>query len=104
MNENARNRGRMAICAMAGVYLLFMAYNLFKELPYTSGNQTIFNIVFIIFFGVVGSAMVIMGLVRGYKLSNPSGGDRTQKLSEPEETADEEESGEGHTEGEKEEE
>lgn len=104
MNENARNRGRMAIYAMAGVYLLFMAYNLFKELPYTSGNQTIFNIVFIIFFGVVGSAMVIMGLVRGYKLSNPSGGDSTQKLSETEETADEEESGEGHTEEEKEEE
>ncbi len=104
MNENAKNRGRMAIYAIAGVYLLFMAYNLFKELPYTSGNQTIFNIVFIIFFGVVGLAMVIMGLVMGYKLSNPSGKNGSQELPEPEETADEEESGEGHTEGEKEEE
>jgi len=104
MNERAKNRGRMAIYAMAGVYLLFMAYNLSKELPYTSGNQTIFNIVFIIFFGVVGAAMVIMGLVQGYKLSRPSDGDSSQELPEPEEDADAKESGEGYMAGEKEEE
>lgn len=73
MSEMAKKRGRMAIYMMAGIYLLFMAYNLVKELPYSSGNQKILNIVFIIFFGVVGAAMVIMGLVKGYKLSQPSG-------------------------------
>lgn len=104
MNENARNKGRMAIYAMAGVYLLFMAYNLCKELGYTSGNQKILSIVFIIFFGVVGAAMVIMGLVQGYKLSQPSDGSISGELPEPGEDADAEESGEGHREEESEEE
>lgn len=77
MSEKAKKKGRMAIYAMAGVYLLFMAYNLVKDLPYSSGNQKILSIVFIIFFGVVGAAMVIMGLVKGYQLSQPSGTNST---------------------------
>lgn len=102
MNENARNKGRMAIYSMAGVYLLFMAYNLVKELPYSSGNQKTLSIVFIIFFGVVGAAMVIMGVVKGYKLSQASGMNSALEEKEaPEEK--EEETGE-ETEGSEEEE
>ena len=81
MSEQARTRGRMAIYAMAGVYLLFMAYNLMKDLPTSSGNQKILMIVFMIFFAVVGAAMVIMGMVKGYKLSQPSGTGEVQELS-----------------------
>lgn len=89
MSENARNKGRMAIYSMAGVYLLFMAYNLIKELPYSSGNQKILSIVFVIFFGVVGAGMVIMGLVQGYKLSSPSNAAASKELPETKEAADE---------------
>lgn len=71
MSDKARNKGRMAIYSMAGIYLLFMAYNLVKELPYTSGNQKILSIVFIIFFGIVGGGMVVLSLIQGYKLSKP---------------------------------
>lgn len=88
MNENMRNRGRMAIYSMAGIYLLYMAYKLMDSISTSSGNQKILVIVFMIFFGVVGAAMVIMGVVKGYQLSNPSAGAASQE-TETEETPSE---------------
>lgn len=85
MNDRTRYRGRMAIYAMAGVYLLFMAYNLMKDLPYSSGNQKILMIVFMVFFAVVGAAMVILGLVKGYKVSQPYSGGTLQETEALEE-------------------
>ena len=80
MSDKARNKGRMAIYSMAGIYLLFMAYNLVKELPYTSGNQKILSIVFIIFFGIVGGGMVVLSLIQGYKLSKPQQEEPSREL------------------------
>ena len=58
----------MTIYAMAGVYLLFMAYNLMKSLPGSSGNEKILMAVFMVFFAVVGAGMVIGGLVAAYRI------------------------------------
>ncbi|MGN0276402.1 MAG: hypothetical protein ACI4CZ_04335 [Hominisplanchenecus sp.] len=69
MSDYARNRGRMAIYAMAGVYLLFMAYNMFKSIPTSSGNEKILLIVFMVLFTIIGGAMVIMGMYLGYKMT-----------------------------------
>lgn len=69
MSDYARNRGRMAIYAMAGVYLLFMAYNMFKSIPTSSGNEKILLIVFMVLFTIIGGAMVIMGMYMGYKMT-----------------------------------
>lgn len=75
----------MAIYSMAGIYLLFMAYNLVKELPYTSGNQRILSIVFILFFGIVGGGMVVLSLIQGYKLSQPQQEEPSKELPGAEE-------------------
>lgn len=85
MSDRARNRGRMAIYSMAGIYLLFMAYNLVKELPYTSGNQRILSIVFILFFGIVGGGMVVLSLIQGYKMSQPQQEEPSKELPGAEE-------------------
>lgn len=69
MSDYVRNRGRMAIYAMAGVYLLFMAYNMFKSIPTSSGNEKILLVVFMVLFTIIGGAMVIMGLYMGYKMT-----------------------------------
>lgn len=82
MNTRTKNRGRMTIYAMAGVYLLFMAYNLMKSLPGSSGNEKILMAVFMVFFAVVGAGMVIGGLVAAYRIG---------KAPDTEENADTEE-------------
>ena len=69
MSEFTRNRGRMAIYSMAGVYLLFMAYNMFKDIPASSGNEKILWIVFTVLFVIIGGGMVIMGVYMGYKMT-----------------------------------
>lgn len=80
MSDNARNRGRMAIYAMAGFYLLFMAYKLLTGLSTSSGNEKILMIVFMIFFAVVGGGMMVMGIVTGYKLSKPASDEGTDEV------------------------
>jgi hypothetical protein len=73
MSENGKNKGRMTIYAMAGIYLLFMAKNLFDNLPYSSGNEKIIMTVFMVFFILIGGGMIIFGLYKWYRMSMPSG-------------------------------
>lgn len=91
MSDNARNRGRMAIYAMAGFYLLFMAYKLLTSLPTSFGNEKILMVIFMIFFAVVGAGMMIMGIVTGYKLSRPAVDEDPEATAErTDDTGDEE--------------
>lgn len=69
MGEKARNKGRMAIYAMAGFYLDYQAYLMFQSLGTSRGTEKILMVVFMIFFGIVGTAMVVMGIKTGYKLA-----------------------------------
>ena len=39
MNDRAKYKGRMAIYAMAGVYLLAQAYYMYKDIPTSSGTD-----------------------------------------------------------------
>ena len=41
MNDNMRNRGRSAIYLMAGFYLVYMAYQVFKNRADSSGGELI---------------------------------------------------------------
>lgn len=81
LSDKARDRGRMAIYAMAGLYLLYMAYSIFNGLSSSSGNERILMIVFIIFFTIVGGGMVIMGVYMGYRLSKQTP-DATKEIEE----------------------
>lgn len=62
-----KNRARPAIYAMAGVYLLYLAYSMFKKISVTSGGEQTLMIVFTILFAVLGLALMLFGLIRGYR-------------------------------------
>ena len=70
-DENAtwRNRARMAIYPMAGIYVIYQAYNTFREISVTSGNEQMLMIIFTILFAVLGLALIVFGLVGGYRNS-----------------------------------
>lgn len=90
LNEKARTRGRMAIYALAGVYLLYMAYSMFRELPYSAGSEKVLMIVFSILFILIGGGMVIMALYKGFKLSKETT-DAMRKIEEEKKASSEEE-------------
>ena len=67
MNDRAKYKGRMAIYAMAGVYLLGQAYYMYKDIPTSSGTDKILMSIFMVVFAVIGAGMVIMGVTKSYK-------------------------------------
>ena len=67
MNDRAKYKGRMAIYAMAGVYLLAQAYYMYKDIPTSSGTDKILMSIFMVVFAVIGAGMVIMGVIKSYK-------------------------------------
>ena len=67
MNDRAKYKGRMAIYAMAGVYLLAQAYYMYKDIPTSSGTDKILMSIFMVVFAVIGAGMVIMGVTKSYK-------------------------------------
>ena len=89
MSDGARNRGRMAVYTLAGVYLVYLAYTMFCNLSASSGNERILMIVAMIFFGVVGIAMIVMGTVMGYKLAKRPPQEQPPEIDEAKEESDE---------------
>lgn len=67
MNDRAKYKGRMAIYAMAGVYLLAQAYYMYKDIPTSSGTDKTLMSIFMVVFAVIGAGMVIMGVTKSYK-------------------------------------
>lgn len=67
MNDRAKYKGRMAIYAMAGVYLLAQAYYMYKDIPTSSGTDKILMSIFMVVFAVIGAGMVVMGVTKSYK-------------------------------------
>ena len=68
MNDRLKTKGRMAIYAMAGVYLLYQAYMIFKGLPRSEGTDKIIMIIAMIAFVIIGAAMVIGGVCKSSQL------------------------------------
>ncbi|QOV18486.1 hypothetical protein INP51_10735 [Blautia liquoris] len=65
--EGWKDNVRVAIYAMAGVYLLSLSYNMFRAISSSHGNEQLLMIVFTILFTVIGFGMVFFGIVSGYK-------------------------------------
>ena len=66
-NEGWKKNARTGIYAMAGVYLLSLAYSMFKAISSSQGNEQIIMIVFSIIFTITGLGMIGFGLSAGYK-------------------------------------
>lgn len=61
-NNEWKNNARCAIYAMAGLYLLTLAYNMFKAISSTSDVEQAVMIIFTILFTIVGLCLIVFGL------------------------------------------
>ena len=66
-NEEWKKNARTAIYAMAGFYLLTLAYSMFKAIPSSHGNEQLIMIIFTIVFIITGLAMIGYSLTAGYR-------------------------------------
>ena len=86
MSEQSRNKGRMAIYAMAGFYLLYLAKDMFQAILTSSGNEKILMIVFTVLFVIAGAGLMIFGIFNGYRLMKNPVTDQAQEDAEEENT------------------
>lgn len=82
MSERAREKGRLAIYGMAGLYILYMAYSIFKGLSDSAGSEQLVLLVAMIAFTVIGIGLIVFSLVRGYKISKTEYDDKKNKENE----------------------
>ena len=61
-----RDNARMAVYALGGAYLIYLAWELFSGLD-TAGSEKPLMLVFGILFAVIGAAAVAGGLYSGWK-------------------------------------
>lgn len=66
------DKGRAAVYVMAGGYLLYLAYNLFKMLPDYEGANATIMLIFAIFFLIIGVAILGLALYVSIKGSSRS--------------------------------
>jgi prolipoprotein diacylglyceryltransferase len=66
VGDAARTKGRMAIYSMAGVYLIYLAYCMFRDCMDSTGAEFIAVIVTMILFGIIGAGLIIFSM---YKLN-----------------------------------
>lgn len=83
MSDRAREKGRLVIYAMAGFYLLYMAYDIYKGLPSSSDSSFIIFSIAMVAFVIIGAGLVIFGVGRNYRISKEELEER-KKLNENE--------------------
>ena len=86
-----RDKARIAVYALGGLYLLYLAWQMFQGLP-TAGSEKTLMIGFMIFFTIIGAGLAGWGLYSSWKApSGRSAGVEEAKQSdeESEEASDE---------------
>lgn len=66
-NDRWKKNARTVLYAMAGFYLLTLAYNMFQAISSSKGNEQLIMIVFTILFTIIGLGMMIFGIASGYR-------------------------------------
>lgn len=61
-----KDKARWGIYALAGVYLLHLAYEMFQQLS-TAGSDRIIMIVFIVLFVIIGIGLIGLSLLHMWK-------------------------------------
>ena len=61
-----RDKARIAVYALGGLYLLYLAWQMFQGLP-TAGSEKTLMIGFMIFFTIIGAGLAGWGLYSGWK-------------------------------------
>lgn len=79
--EAWKNNARPVIYAMAGVYLLILAKDLFYAISSSTGTEQILMVVFSILFTVGGLGMVIFGMISVYRRFKKSYDETAERLN-----------------------
>ena len=66
-NDGWKKNARLAIYAMAGFYLLTLAYQMFRAISTSHGTEQLIMIVATILFLIVGVGLIGFGLIVGYR-------------------------------------
>ncbi len=90
MNQNMKSRGRSVIYAMAGFYLVYMAYQVFKNRADSSGGEYVAVMIGAAAFLVIGAGLIGFGLYMFYKIGKEMHG-AVEKTSLTEEAPEAEE-------------
>lgn len=85
-----RDKARLAVYALGGVYLLYLAWELLQGLP-TAGSEKPLMIVFIALFAVIGVAAIGAGVYSGWKQAKETAEAAKRQAEEPSEEEKEEE-------------
>ena len=85
-----RDKARVAVYALGGMYLLYLAWQMFGELA-TAGSEKPLMIVFIIFFAIVGAGLAGWGLYSSWKTVKERTAAPEKEERNPEEKSDENE-------------
>ncbi len=91
MNNNMRNKGRSAIYMMAGFYLIYMAYQVFKNRAESAGGEYIAVMAGAAAFFLIGAGMMGFSWYLFYKTGKEMHEALEQKKRESEEMQKEEE-------------
>ncbi len=87
-----RDNARMAVYALGGAYLIYLAWELFSGLD-TAGSEKPLMLVFGILFAVIGAAAVAGGLYSGWKRMKDMQQPASGSVPESEKEKDREEDG-----------
>ena len=68
MNDRIRNKGRSAVYAMAGFYLLYLAYEVFKNRADNAGTEQILLLLSAAAFVLIGAGLIGFGLYNMQKV------------------------------------
>ena len=68
MSDSTKNRGRSALYAMAGFYLVYMAYQVFKNRADSSGGEFVAVMIGAAAFLIIGVGLMGLGLYMFYKI------------------------------------
>ena len=86
-----RDKARIAVYALGGLYLLYLAWQMFQGLP-TAGSEKTLMIGFMIFFTIIGAGLAGWGLYSSWKAASGRGTgveEAKQSGEESEEASDE---------------
>lgn len=78
-NDEKNSRIRGVIYPMAGFYLIYQAFCMFRDMSAASGNPNTFMIFSAIFMGIAGLGIMIFGFWVSYKSYKDTGENEEDK-------------------------
>ena len=80
------NKRRSLFYALAGAYLIYLAYELAIGISTQTGKEQIVSVIGAIVFGGIGIFLIVQSIVKGYKISKE---EKQQSLEQEDDTLEE---------------